>query len=255
MDIRQLLCTDEEVRAPQNPSNTDETDNSRAIKRQKVCPTVRPIGSAHQCQATHNTDISWNQRQWTEFIEDCLVFLSNSDHLDSRMFLDRRVQPPPDFQGTYCFIYKGEFLHSGNQDGSYWKPSQGVKPTGKNMLRRYFYSRSQPGLSRQISWLNNAEGWMFVEYRRGTVKQVVLNQLGGPPQIDWPFTVEVISEYRKAVSLGVRQQSFPPPSITAHAPVESSQQKSEEEETEGTREGTVSGDTFPYKPATKGFHD
>eukprot|EP01117_Protostelium_nocturnum_P013172 TRINITY_DN48_c0_g1_i2.p1 TRINITY_DN48_c0_g1~~TRINITY_DN48_c0_g1_i2.p1 ORF type:complete len:233 (+),score=72.10 TRINITY_DN48_c0_g1_i2:249-947(+) len=87
-----------------------------------------------------------------------------------------------------CLKFKeGKFLPSGNQDGLYWRPSQGVALKGSKLHKRYFYARleDEQMIKRQVTWIADLPNYCFVEYRRNYDGDVQLSDLCGPPTLDW----------------------------------------------------------------------
>lgn len=109
MDIRQLLCpSDEEVHRPQLEEEDEESSategfSKKGAKRVKTndsyqeeipSPNATVESTANPSLVHQGPYIAWNQRQWTEFIEDCLIYLSTTRDADPRMFLEKREPPP-----------------------------------------------------------------------------------------------------------------------------------------------------------------
>jgi hypothetical protein len=124
---------------------------------------------------------SYTQKEWTELIEQILLYLSENNPDPSLLLYKTERQALPSFflnnpLSHYCYPFKGLFLPSGNLDGIVWKPSQGAKPAGKNLLKRYFYYKKDNfKINRQVIWLNTNENWCFLDYRynfKGKIKLI-----------------------------------------------------------------------------------
>jgi hypothetical protein len=86
----------------------------------------------------------------------------------------------------FCYAFKGSFLPSGNLDGIVWKPSQGAKPAGKNLLKRYFYyKKDNMKINRQVIWLTTNENWCFLDYRYNFKGKIKLKDIGIPEGFDF----------------------------------------------------------------------
>ncbi|PRP88070.1 hypothetical protein PROFUN_04161 [Planoprotostelium fungivorum] len=158
----------------------------------------------------------WNQKEWNEFIQDCLLFLNETNPSDMRLFhTDKQILPETFDQqgGVFCYPFRGAFLPSGHSDGRVWKPSQGPKHTGSWMMKRYFYHKDATSgirTKRQVTWLVGRESWFFIEYRNSAAKgKVKLNErfpsessevkldeiMNLPTGIDWPFLLHSVVQY------------------------------------------------------------
>ena len=86
----------------------------------------------------------------------------------------------------YCYAFKGVFLPSGNLDGIVWKPSQGAKPAGKGLLKRYFYyKKDNLKINRQVIWLTSNENWCFLDYRYNFKGKIKLGDIGIPEDFNF----------------------------------------------------------------------
>eukprot|EP01116_Phalansterium_solitarium_P016441 TRINITY_DN3824_c0_g2_i1.p1 TRINITY_DN3824_c0_g2~~TRINITY_DN3824_c0_g2_i1.p1 ORF type:complete len:719 (-),score=196.26 TRINITY_DN3824_c0_g2_i1:85-2241(-) len=140
---------------------------------------------------------TYSQKEWTLLIHKVLVYLSqNNPPLSSGLYKCDRQKLPADFTdnprgGHYCYPFKGQFLPSGALDGRVWKPSQGAKPTGTGLLKRYFYYKKDSiRIKRQVIWLIDREDWCFLDYRYmpGAAKsKISLSALQTPEGLNFPL--------------------------------------------------------------------
>ncbi|PRP75219.1 hypothetical protein PROFUN_15941 [Planoprotostelium fungivorum] len=156
--------------------------------------------------------VSWDQKQWNVWIEELLVFVNEVNPTDERLFSTERHLLPglrdsvrrvteritEDMSSPFCYLYKGKFLPAAKADGLYWKPSQGATPTGRNLLKRYFYTNTPWGLRvrRQVTWLNGSDDWTFIDYRSSTDVKTTLDRLRGPEDFDWHELVKRVAEHK-----------------------------------------------------------
>eukprot|EP01117_Protostelium_nocturnum_P018216 TRINITY_DN757_c0_g1_i1.p1 TRINITY_DN757_c0_g1~~TRINITY_DN757_c0_g1_i1.p1 ORF type:complete len:344 (-),score=79.23 TRINITY_DN757_c0_g1_i1:241-1272(-) len=146
----------------------------------------------------------WDQKEWNQFVEMLLEWVNAENPTDPRIYCKERAEIPIHFQGTLCYIYKGKFLPSGNKDGLYWRPSQGATPTGNRMLKRYFYSKTKGGdrIKRQLSCLEGAGNWWFVDYRVGHLGATISNEIQTPNSTSWNLIVSKVQEFRRRFQEG-----------------------------------------------------
>ncbi|PRP88986.1 hypothetical protein PROFUN_02264 [Planoprotostelium fungivorum] len=122
-------------------------------------------------QYTNGGLLILDQSEWTELIEEVLTFVSAQPRIDPSLYRTRRAlirEPDEDRVACLpiCYLYRGQFTPSGEEDGYYWKPSRGPTKMGQNLLRRYFYARgSKLRLCRSVSYLVSDPNWCLVEYR------------------------------------------------------------------------------------------
>lgn len=141
-------------------------------------------------------NICLTQKEWTELIHKCLEYLNEKDPQDPSLFKTERQVLPGLFtesQGAqYCYAYKGVFLPSGNLDGIVWKPSQGAKPTGKGLMKRYFYyKKDEVKINRQVIWLSKNENWCFIDYRYNFKGKIRLSDAQLPSGFDFAKLVKL----------------------------------------------------------------
>lgn len=129
---------------------------------------------------------SYTQKEWTELIYHILVYLSENDPAPELNFFksERQIIPSSFLNSSlshFCYAFKGVFLPSGNLDGIVWKPSQGAKPAGRNLMKRYFYyKRDSLKVNRQVIWLTQNENWCFVDYRYNFKGKIKISDLTLP---------------------------------------------------------------------------
>eukprot|EP01117_Protostelium_nocturnum_P013171 TRINITY_DN48_c0_g1_i1.p1 TRINITY_DN48_c0_g1~~TRINITY_DN48_c0_g1_i1.p1 ORF type:complete len:251 (+),score=76.86 TRINITY_DN48_c0_g1_i1:140-892(+) len=134
-----------------------------------------------------NDRIRWERKEWNVFIELCLEFFAKETTEGSLFLHSQRLLFPKEKDGIFGYFFKGKFLPSGNQDGLYWRPSQGVALKGSKLHKRYFYARleDEQMIKRQVTWIADLPNYCFVEYRRNYDGDVQLSDLCGPPTLDW----------------------------------------------------------------------
>lgn len=137
-----------------------------------------------------NMDICLSQKEWMELIRKCLEYLnSNPQNLPPACFREERYVLSSNFTETpthFCYAFKGTFLPSGNLDGMVWKPSQGAKPNGKGLFKRYFYcKKDEVKINRQVIWLSENENWCFIDYRHNLKGKIRLGDVVTPEDFDF----------------------------------------------------------------------
>lgn len=136
-----------------------------------------------------------SQKEWTSFIQKTLQWLcENNPPPSSNLFFHERQLLPENFaqisMAHFCYTYKGIFLPSGNHDGRVWKPSQGAKPTGDGLMKRYFYYKeSGVKIKRQVIWIKEDENWCFLDYRCNFKGKIRLSNIITPTGFDFPELV------------------------------------------------------------------
>lgn len=128
-----------------------------------------------------------SQKEWMRIIHRCLVYLSeNNPFASESLYKEERQVLPPSFINSrapaqFCYPFKGIFLPSGNLDGKVWKPSQGARPTGDGLMKRYFYFKEGgTKIKRQVIWLTNNENWCFLDYRVNFKGKINVEQMQIP---------------------------------------------------------------------------
>ncbi len=85
------------------------------------------------------------------------------------------------------------FLPSGSQDGIVWKPSQGAKPAGRSLLKRYFYyKKDNIKINRQVIWLSSNDNWCFLDYRYNFKGKIKLRDISVPEGFDFHGLLEAV---------------------------------------------------------------
>eukprot|EP01114_Cavostelium_apophysatum_P016032 TRINITY_DN4494_c0_g1_i3.p1 TRINITY_DN4494_c0_g1~~TRINITY_DN4494_c0_g1_i3.p1 ORF type:complete len:585 (-),score=118.22 TRINITY_DN4494_c0_g1_i3:64-1818(-) len=127
-------------------------------------------------------------KEWIQFVSRVLTFLHDTDPPESsHLYETKRQQLPSTFlenlNGIFCYVFKGKFLPSGAEDGLTWRPSQGAKPSGENLMKRYFYcNENAVKVKRQVIWRKD-------DYRHSTKGQFALSAVQTPPN----FRLDILS--------------------------------------------------------------
>eukprot|EP01116_Phalansterium_solitarium_P024159 TRINITY_DN876_c0_g1_i2.p1 TRINITY_DN876_c0_g1~~TRINITY_DN876_c0_g1_i2.p1 ORF type:complete len:730 (-),score=242.03 TRINITY_DN876_c0_g1_i2:776-2965(-) len=145
-----------------------------------------------------------SQKEWTRFIHQALLYLTQTNPpLSSGLYkVDRQILPAGFTESSknaqFCYPFKGTFLPSGNLDGKVWKPSQGAKPTGTGLLKRYFYYKKDAvRIKRQVIWLIDREDWCFLDYRymiSGAKSKIRLDGVLIPPGLNFGHLVSLATK-------------------------------------------------------------
>jgi len=151
-----------------------------------------------------------SQKEWMELIRRCLDYLNKNNPISKSLFKDQIYVLPNNFTQSpthFCYAYKGVFLPSGNLDGMVWKPSQGAKPNGKGLFKRYFYcNKENVKINRQVLWLSENENWCFVDYRHNLKGKIRLQDIQTPEGFDFKGLLKL------AWNPPTRESLLPPPS-------------------------------------------
>lgn len=133
-----------------------------------------------------------SQKEWMRIIHRCLVYLSDNDpHSSENLYKEERQVLPNTFFNSkapaqFCYPFKGIFLPSGNLDGRVWKPSQGARPTGDGLMKRYFYFKEGGvKIKRQVIWLTSNENWCFLDYRCNFKGKIIIQQMQLPTGLEF----------------------------------------------------------------------
>lgn len=101
---------------------------------------------------------------------------------------------------TFAYPYKGKFLPSLNDDGYYWKSSQGTKKCVRALVKRYFYATNNPSgmkIKRSVYWIDKRDSYQFVEYSCSNLRSVFLSSLQGPPTMDWSLLIKLSQQQQR----------------------------------------------------------
>eukprot|EP01119_Soliformovum_irregulare_P019317 TRINITY_DN6087_c2_g1_i1.p1 TRINITY_DN6087_c2_g1~~TRINITY_DN6087_c2_g1_i1.p1 ORF type:complete len:564 (+),score=157.14 TRINITY_DN6087_c2_g1_i1:38-1729(+) len=138
------------------------------------------------------------QKEWMNIIHKCLTYLSGKDvPTNVGLYQDeRQILPASFFDGKgplqYCYCFKGQFLPSGNLDGRVWKPSQGARPSGEGLMKRYFYYKeANIKIKRQVIWLTDNEDWCFLDYRCNFKGKISIPEVWTPEGFDFGLLLQL----------------------------------------------------------------
>ncbi|PRP84920.1 hypothetical protein PROFUN_07574 [Planoprotostelium fungivorum] len=160
-----------------------------------------------------NGDIEWNSREWNVFVEVLLRHVEKQPpppdtfattrlrifHQDStsnstqRQLTDGEEVPHGEFRPV-CYLFRGDFLPSGNADGLFWKPSRGTVHVGGALERRYHYGNFRGmRIRRQVSFLEGSD-WALIEYNTCPSQPIVrLSDFRTLPACDWRPIVHTVA--------------------------------------------------------------
>jgi len=144
------------------------------------------------CDLPENFSGPLTQKEWMRIIHRCLLYLSENNPPSSlNLYKEERQLLPSAFLNSkspaqFCYPFKGIFLPSGNMDGKVWKPSQGARPTGDGLMKRYFYFKEGgTKIKRQVIWLTSNENWCFLDYRFNFKGKINVQQMQIPAGFDF----------------------------------------------------------------------
>jgi len=144
-------------------------------------------------------DVPMSQKEWMRIIHRCLVYLSeNNPAAAEGLYKEERQVLPPAFINSrvpvqFCYPFKGIFLPSGNLDGKVWKPSQGARPTGDGLMKRYFYFKEGgTKIKRQVIWLTTNENWCFLDYRVNFKGKINVQQMQIPAGFEFYKLLNIV---------------------------------------------------------------
>ncbi|PRP87344.1 hypothetical protein PROFUN_01606 [Planoprotostelium fungivorum] len=139
---------------------------------------------------------SWDSNQWKRVVIRCLEYLSSTSAVPNGLFFTERCRIPEYFgedpEWTFGYPFRGTFLPSNNEDGFFWRPSQGTKSLTGNLQKRYFYTTTPSGvkLKRHVWWLKGKEEWQIVDYRHSQTGLVRVSRLIGPAGMNWSLLIK-----------------------------------------------------------------